>query len=116
MNSGPSNIQELVHMVFAQDPKPPLSYTIDLSKVHGITPFQFLMNILILGAQTLYGNDITPDKISEKQFNILKEYIASIGFDVKYNYNMDENKKPISINIWFEQYMDKKDCHGRTIY
>ena len=73
------------------------------------------MNILILGARKIFGENINPAFISEKDFNLLKEYILSIGYILKSNQVSDENgiKK---INIWFEQFNPTVTCHGLVIY
>ena len=43
--------------------------------VNQVVMFQLLMSFLIAGAKHLYGNQITPEQISEKQFEELKDYI-----------------------------------------
>ena len=95
--------------------------------VNQVVMFQLLMKFLIAGAKFLYGNHITPEQISEKQFEELKHYIESIGFMIRYNYkyitndepSKDDNLSPLEhprvINIWFEKYFEKTDCHGRKI-
>lgn len=128
------NIETLVNMIFSKPPKPPCTYNLMLPEtviVNQVVMFQLLMNFLIAGAKYLYGNHITPEQISEKQFEELKHYIESIGFVIKYNYkyitndetndetNYPDNLSPLEhprvINIWFEKYFEKTDCHGRKI-
>ena len=126
------NIETLVNVIFSKPPKPPCTYNLMLPEtviVNQIVMFQLLMKFLITGAKFLYGNHITPEQISEKQFEELKHYIESIGFMIRYNYkyitnnetnnetpnNLSPLEHPRVINIWFEKYFEKTDCHGRKI-
>lgn len=123
------NIESLVDMIFSKPPKPPCTYTLMLPEtvvVNQVIMFQLLMSFLIAGAKHLYGNHITPEQISENQFDELKHYIESVGYVICYNYRYltDEeltsryltDEQPRVINIWFEKYFEKTDCHGRKIY
>jgi hypothetical protein len=121
------NIETLVDMIFSKPPKPPCTYTLMLPEnviANQVTIFQLLMSFLIAGAKHLYGDHITPEQISERQFEELKDYIESIGYIIRYNYkylaiNDDNDLSPLQqpriINIWFEKYFQKTDCHGRKI-
>lgn len=121
------NMETLVTMIFSKPPKPPCTYTLMLPEnviKNQVTMFQLLMNFLIAGAKHLYGDCITPEQISEKQFQELKYYIESVGYMIKYNYryltntNIDiqNENSPRIINIWFEKYFEQVDCHGRKIF
>lgn len=118
-------LEYLVETIFSQSPKPPCTFNIALSEEeYNTTMFQLLMGLLISGAKRLYGESITPNDISEQQFDELKRYMESVGYRVKHNYktigeddpNIPDNQKPRIINIWFEQFMPSIDCHGRRIY
>lgn len=124
-----SNMESLVNMIFSKPPKPPCTYNLTLPEninLNQVIMFQMLMTFLISGAKHLYGNHITPEQISEKQFQELKYYVESVGYVIKYNYKYltEEIKtntnnpleQPRIINIWFEKYFDKTDCHGRKVY
>jgi hypothetical protein len=112
-----NNLDKVIEIIFSGTPKPPCTYSVicDLN----ISPFQLLMKILVDGTKHLYGESITPDQISEEQFNMLKMYMESIGYSIKYNYSYKDNiqftEKTKIINIWFEQYYVKTDCHGRVL-
>ena len=125
------NMETLVEMIFSKPPNPPCTYTLMLpenANVNQVIMFQLLMNFLIAGAKKLYGNDITPEQISDKQFQELKYYIESIGYMIKYNYKYEPTNSLISsqnellestnkvINIWFEKYFEQIDCHGRKVF
>jgi hypothetical protein len=117
-NISGNNLDKVIKIIFAGEPKPPCTYSIICES--DITPFQLLMKILVEGTKHLYGGSITPDQISEEQFNILKMYMESIGYSIKYNYSYKDNniqftEKTKIINIWFEQYSEKTDCHGRVL-
>jgi hypothetical protein len=122
-----NNIDKVIKIIFSGYPKSPCTYSISLSNElieKNISPFQLLMKILVDGARLLYGESITPNEISEEQFKMLKMYIESIGYSIKYNYtfpelekelNIEFTEKPKVINIWFEKYRNNIDCHGRIL-
>lgn len=127
---------DIINQIFTRPPQPPCTYVICLSQDlsdKNINMFQFLMNILITGAKKLYGENINAQNLTNEQFNTLKMYMESLGYCIKYNYTFIKDSKkfdlylheakiqvpelsPISINIWFEPYIVKSDCHGRIIY
>lgn len=116
-------LNSLIKTIFTGPPRPPCTYTIAVSDDQNTTLFQLLMSILITGAKFLYGESITPSDISQEQFDELKLYIESIGYQIKYNYtnvgdeNIPDELKPRIINIWFEPIPPPQiDCHGRRIY
>ena len=121
------SLESIIDTIFTQPPKSPCTYNIALAEqvITQTTIFQLLMSILINGARKLYGENITPNDISHEQFEQLKKYIESIGYQIKYNYkfltdqNVDQNvdqNKPKIMNIWFEPIQVKFDCHGRKIF
>lgn len=117
-------LTELVNTIFTSTPKPPCTYKIALAQdiFSQATMFRLLMNVLIAGARKLYGETVTPNDISDEQFEELKRYMESAGYEIKYNYrylnddpNIKDEDKPRVINIWFEQFIIKYDCHGRRV-
>lgn len=115
----------LVNTIFTSIPKPPCTYTIAVAEniSSQVTMFQLLMNLLIAGAKKLYGETITPNDISNEQFEELKRYMESVGYEIKHNYtylnddpNIKDEDKARVINIWFEQFTIKYDCHNRRIF
>lgn len=124
VNTSINSIDNIVDLVFSKYPKPPCTYYLTLPE-YQITQsqiFKMLMDVLISGAKKLYGDSIRPTDISEKQFDTLKMYIESLGYSLKYDYKQIINKNvefiipPTVINIWFEPYNKKYDCHGRNIF
>lgn len=110
-------ISELVDWLFSQPPFEPCTYNIFWGNTHLVSPeimFPTLMSIFINGAKKLYGDDITPSKISDKQFNNIKSYILSIGFQVKHSFTYIYDKT--LINIWFEPFTLIKNCKGYLRY
>lgn len=123
-NTTTKSIENIVDLVFSKYPKQPCTYCLTLPE-YQITQsqlFNMLMSVLISGAKRLYGNSIRPSDISEKQFDTLKMYIESLGYSLKYDYKPIINKNiefvipPTIINIWFEPYYKKYDCHGRNAF
>lgn len=118
-------LQGLVNTIFTSTPKPPCTYTIAVAEEVSsqVSLFQLLMNLLIAGAKKLYGEAVTPNDISQEQFEELKRYMESVGYEIKHNYtflnndpNLKDEDKPKVINIWFEQVIIKYDCHGRRLH
>jgi len=112
------DVDTIVEMIFAHPPKPPCTYNVVLGCESNGTnnTLHMLMQILIQGARKKFGNNIAPHQISEKQFNELKQYMRSIGYDVKHNYTCDDSNNPTSINIWFEPFIAHVDCRGNTCF
>lgn len=109
-------VSQIVEFIFTKPPAGPCTYNVifaDNSPTMKSTTFNLLMDILITGAKKLYGENIIPAHISEEQFDTLKKYISSIGYHLKYNYTYaEDNKTILLINIWFEPYTCRVDCHG----
>lgn len=97
------DIDEFVNFIFSSPPKPPCSFNVNIENE---SKFPVLLKILLDGAKKLYGQ-VAPQDISERQYDILNEYMESIGFSIKYNYTVDENdnNKITHINVWFVPYM-----------
>jgi hypothetical protein len=119
------SIENVLDKIFSEPPKAPCTYNLNLSNDNSGTMFQLLLGVLIYGAKKIYGDDITPSQITLEQFDVLKSYIESIGYVIKHNYtDLTQNEiisspklnAPSVINIWFEQYIPKIDCHGKTLY
>lgn len=119
-----TSIPQIVDFIFAKSPSLPGSYNLILpskgipnTDEYNASIFPYLMGILITGAKKLFGEDITPATMSEEQFDLLKKYILSIGFQVKHEYTyLNDSNIPNIINIWFEPYSPKVDCHGRIVF
>lgn len=114
-----ATVSEIVDHLFSKPPLDACTYKILVyEKNHEddkVNSFPFLMDILVSGAKKLFGDHISPSSLSEKQFNVLKQYMLSLGFQVKHEHKYEEGSdKPYLINIWFEQYKCTTDCHGRV--
>lgn len=108
----------IVDLVFSGPPRPACSYNIALADEiykEGFNMFHILFNILICGAQKIYGKDISANDITPKQFETLQLYINSLGYTIKYNYDYDEQKVPIKVNIWFELFTPSMPVNCKTI-
>ena len=111
----PRNMDTLsiVNVVFAKEPLPPYTYNIALAEdAYNVTLFQLLMNILMCGAKKIYGDFITAENLTKKQFEELQRYMMSIGYIIKYNYTYNKEGIAIKVNIWFEPYMYNSKCNG----
>lgn len=105
------DLETFIHNLFFTEPKEPCTYTLTLPSDYNGSMFQVLFYILMSGAQILYGKDVRPDDISQKEFNILNKYMLSIGYNIQYSYSCSETNIPILLNIWFKK-IDKqlKNC------
>ena len=111
----PRNMDTLsiVNVVFAKEPLPPYTYNIGLAEdAYNVTLFQLLMNILICGARKIYGDYITAENLTKRQFEELQRYMMSIGYIIKYNYTYNKEGIAIKVNIWIEPYMYNSKCNG----
>ena len=111
----PRNMDTLsiVNVVFAKEPLPPYTYNIGLAEdAYNVTLFQLLMNILMCGAKKIYGDFITAENLTKRQFEELQRYMMSIGYIIKYNYTYNKEGIAIKVNIWFEPYMYNSKCNG----
>jgi hypothetical protein len=109
------DLYKLINLIFTNSPKPPNSIIINLNKIaneQNLTIFQSLMTILINGSKILFGENVSADNITEKQHNILQDYIKSIGFELHHEYKYDENGIPLMINVYFLPYIGNESCTG----
>jgi hypothetical protein len=111
-----TTISDVVEFLFSRPPMEPCTFQVFSNGSKG-NMFPVLMDVLINGAKKLYGPDITPPQITDAQFEVLKKYMLSLGYQVKHNYTYNEdNSKALLINIWFEPYKYHTNCKGRLIF
>ena len=118
-------LQDIVIKIFSEPPKNPCTYNLSVLNSPNITLFQLLMSLLISGARHLYGESVSPNDITNDQFEELKSYMESVGYKIKHNYTLlNENDSdpntldehnPRMINIWFEEFKPIINCHGIPI-
>jgi len=99
-----TSLEFFINQVFCNIPKDPCTYIIENN-----VDIVFLTYFMLAGANKLYGS-ISPQTITLKQFEKLNKCMESVGYSIKYTI---ENEK---YKIWFERYMDKRNCHGITVY
>lgn len=115
------NLIEFINTIFSKPASKPCSFIINSRLTlneyeknrHIMLPI--LMNILILGAKKLFGENITPKNMTPSQFEILQNYFKSFGFIIKYDFII-ENDIPAKVDIWFEKYKPIQTCNGLIIY
>jgi len=112
-----TTVQDIVNTVFVQPPREPCTYSLMVKDSPfndaRVAMFPFLMEILTAGAKKLFGNDITPQTMTSQQFDKLKSYMLSLGYQVKHNFSYHNDST--LINIWFEPYVCTRDCHGNKV-
>lgn len=106
-------LRDLIIKLFTNPPQVKNSLRLELENYNTIDDEQeiqkmvayknnLLMTIFINGARILFGENVSPANISERQFNLLNTYMESIGYNCKYEYVKNEQGKNTNINIWFE--------------
>jgi hypothetical protein len=109
------DLVNMITVVFSQPPGQQGSYKLDLSvdsqdiendpefpNALAKTTANVLMEIFIYGSKILFGNDITPAKISDDQFLIVNKYINSFGYQTHYEYTYkDETNIPSGLDVYF---------------
>lgn len=112
-----TTVQDIVNTVFVQPPRDPCTYSLMVTDSPfddvRVAMFPFLMEILTTGAKKLFGDDITPQNITSQQFDKLKLYMLSLGYQVKHNFSYHNDAT--LINIWFEPYTCSRNCHGNIV-
>ena len=84
-DAGECSIEELTKTVFSNEPKPPKSYLISFSENCMREVFEALLTFLVDGMKSLYAKEsgkVYISELSPEQFNYLKRYMNSIGFDL----------------------------------
>lgn len=109
------SVPDFVNYLFSNSPLEPCSYNLFPIETTNETEtmFPILMNIMMTGAKILYGENITPQTMTTDQFDTLKKYILSFGYQVENNYTTVLNKQ--YINIWFKRVNIIVDCKGNKI-
>jgi hypothetical protein len=97
-----NQINDTLEKIFGNYPKPPCTFNIENANIVNLT------HLMLAGAYKLFGK-ITPKTISEKQFDLLKEYMESTGYTIKYEF------RETNVKIWFEKYMIQTKCNGSLI-
>ncbi|NBO99345.1 MAG: hypothetical protein EBU90_04355 [Proteobacteria bacterium] len=112
-----TTVQDIVNTVFVQPPREPCAYSLMVTDSPfndaRVAMFPFLMEILTTGAKKLFGDDITPQTMSSHQFDKLKTYMLSLGYQVKHNFSYQNDAT--LINIWFEPFVCNRNCHGNVV-
>jgi hypothetical protein len=115
------SILELVNFIFSKPPEKAWTYPLIIPEnFHPdkrVCEFPYLMSILVNGAKKLFGDDITPQTMTLKQFETLKKYMLSMGYKVHHKYTNSEDGEPFLIHIWFEESPKPTiKCNGMIIY
>lgn len=107
-------LKEFIMGLFSNQPQPVNSFCLELEPQilsatneedkNKIIAYKnnLLMSIFINGARILFGNEVTPTNISDRQFTLLNTYMQSIGYNCKYEYVKNKQGVNTNIDIWFE--------------
>lgn len=93
------DLTELTNRIFKEEPKAPKSYMISFDNICMKEVFEALLTFLVNGMKILYGNSngvVEIQHFNINTFEILRQYILSIGFDLVVNpYNNEDWKTNI---------------------
>jgi hypothetical protein len=108
--TSPPTLDEIVSCVFGNYPLRPCSLNLRLqgssSEVNKV-----LLNIMFLGARKLFGPNVSPTTITEKQFHTLNDYFHGISYTIKYRPNVNHNNETVGYNVWFEPFLPPTKCN-----
>ena len=95
-----------INMIFTMEVKEPKTYNLRLNPDDPNNSDKnindILINVFINGMNTLFGKETNPGNITQDQFDILNNYMKSLGYNTLMNLVMDKNNTPKSIDISFE--------------
>lgn len=101
-----SNIDVVVEKICSSPPKPINSIKFGLAhdgpegeRERAILDDELLVTLTIKIMRRLFGNAISPDLMSQSDFDLLNAYINSIGYDLYLSYDEDEHKKYYKIKF-----------------
>lgn len=99
------NPNALVNLVFSSKPRDFCFFNIKLTDSN-VNMFPYLITIFINGAKKIFGDDISAESMTLEQFNIMKQYMYSLGYDTMYRYDDTQ------VHLWFEPIKVLVDCKG----
>jgi len=101
-----NNLDEIATMIYSNPPGAPLSISLQLEECFNANEYtpgeidNIVFNILYIitskGIKILYGDDTNVLDLSERQYEMVKMYVYSYGYDLKV-YANDTTKTPWDI-------------------
>ena len=82
-----TNLPGIADILFSKPPQDPRTIGLGLEDLSAdqsdnSTPLQIIRIISILGMERLFGHN-DPMKLSEQDYDLLRKYIQSLGYDIK---------------------------------
>ena len=102
------SIEYIINKVFGKYPRQPNTFNIIYPDCNEQLDIVILTHFMLAGCKKIFGN-ITPATMTEKQFNLLQDYMKSMGYVIKYSFETEK------VKIWFEKYTVKTRCNGMII-
>lgn len=112
------NLTFMIDQIFSEEPQTAHFYHLDLEttneneaststdlseKVQSQNTANVLMTIFFNGCKKLYGENFGINNLSQEQFEHANKYIQSFGYNTRYEYQFNEEKAPVSLQVWFEK-------------
>ena len=97
-----------VNKIFTTEPNEPNTYNLRLDPNdpmnRNVNINDILINILINGITTLFGNGVNAGNITREQFDLANSYMKSLGYNTKLELVCEDGGGiPTKVNISFEK-------------
>jgi hypothetical protein len=107
-----TNLYSIAEEICSQPPKTPCS--IQFIMDHEVNPdFEFNSDLLcdftMACLRILFGSEITPCDLSEKQFDTLNKYVNSVGYNMILKKEEDDTSYIFKVS--FQRYSEKWKTH-----
>jgi hypothetical protein len=115
------NLTFMIDQIFSEEPQTAHFYHLDLEstneneqststdlsesseKIRSQNTANVLMTIFFNGCKKLYGENFGINNLTKEQFDHANKYIQSFGYNTLYEYQLNEEKVPVSLQVWFEK-------------
>jgi len=101
MNNITIDIDDMVNTIFKNEPKEKKSIHLSFDVTEEYELFKILVDILTKGLKILFGDEnglVNINTITEDNFNTIKKYFNSFGFNIKYVYHLPLDKITVDNN------------------
>lgn len=98
---------QFLNVIFTEAPKEPNTYNLRLDDSNpdnaNIKIEDILINVFVNGLKTLFGESVNFRTITQEQYNLINQYMRSLGYNAIFEYEYDDDNFPINVKVWFEK-------------
>lgn len=98
---------QILNVIFTEPPKEANFYNLRLDESNpdnaNIKFEDILINVFVNGLKTLFGESTNFRNITQEQYNIINQYMHSLGYNAVFEYEYDDDNYPINLKVWFEK-------------